>query len=352
MFIKVEQDGLYYFGVEADDQGFIKIAGEPVSVKDGVPPHGKLELATGSRNLKAGYYKVNLLYLNSSYSPTSNNAIAFNVTMDKVAIKKGDYSGDSTMKRTFSTSPKMKLWTIEKEATITCEESSEVKIGFDEKAPIISPAEGDSITTPISPKIFVTACKDEVADVWRLRVVHVSCGTEILIRTGGFRDALLDPPTTEGEAFTAVECMNGEQARGAVLKWSTKDSAIAHENHHRQQWRESYEFFWKDLKVQEELEKENVPCKQFPDMDKALEAMKKALTDWEDKFQGKVWDYVKKLPDNANSRPYCAGQAALTKAIEYVIGLADENGWASVSREVTEPGVTTPVCFLPPVNGE
>ena len=38
MFIKVEEDGLYYFGVEADDQGFIKIAGENVCVKDGIPP--------------------------------------------------------------------------------------------------------------------------------------------------------------------------------------------------------------------------------------------------------------------------------------------------------------------------
>ncbi len=27
MFIKVEEDGLYYFGLEADDKGFLKIAG-------------------------------------------------------------------------------------------------------------------------------------------------------------------------------------------------------------------------------------------------------------------------------------------------------------------------------------
>lgn len=123
MFIKVEEDGLYYFGVEADDKGMIKIAGEMVCLKEGTPPHGRLELATGSRNLKAGYYKVSLSFINNAYDPTSENAIAFNATMDKEPIKEGDYSDDSTMKRTFSASPKMKLWTIEKEATITCEKS-------------------------------------------------------------------------------------------------------------------------------------------------------------------------------------------------------------------------------------
>lgn len=352
MFIKVEEDGLYYFGVEADDQGFIKIAGENVCVKDGIPPHGRLELETGSRNLKAGYYKVNLLCMNSSYKPVSGNAIAFNVTMDREPIKEGGYSGNSTMKRTFSASPKMKLWTIEKEAAITCEESREVEIGWDEKAPTISDEAGNGETSPTTPKIFVTACKDEVADVWRLRVAHVSCGTEVLIRTGGYRDALANPPTTEGEAVAAVECMNGEQARGGVLGWSTRETMIAHENHHRRQWKEAYRFYWKHLKIQEELEKENVSCKEYPDMDQALEAMKEPVKEWTKKFQNAVWTYVKKLPDDANSRPYCAGQKVLNEATEKIIALADAKGWSRVPRNVTVPGVTEPVCFLPPVNGE
>ena len=158
MFIKVEEDGLYYFGLEADDKGFLKIAGEEVCVKDGIPPHGRLELDTWSKNLKAGYYKVQLLCINEEYSPTSGNAIAFNVTMDKKPIKEGNYSGDSTMKRTFTASSKMKLWTIVKEATITCEESKEVEIGFDEKAPTISNEARDCIITPIMPRVFVTPC--------------------------------------------------------------------------------------------------------------------------------------------------------------------------------------------------
>lgn len=64
MFIKVEEDGLYYFGVEADDSGSISIAGEQLCEKDGTQPNGKLNLATDSRFLKAGYYKVALSYKN------------------------------------------------------------------------------------------------------------------------------------------------------------------------------------------------------------------------------------------------------------------------------------------------
>lgn len=48
MFIKVEKDGLYYFGVEADDSGSISIAGEQLCEKDGTQPNGKLNLATDS----------------------------------------------------------------------------------------------------------------------------------------------------------------------------------------------------------------------------------------------------------------------------------------------------------------
>ena len=51
--------------------------------RDGTPTNGKLNLATGIRYLKAGYYKVALSYTNNAYTPVSNNAVAFNVTMDK-----------------------------------------------------------------------------------------------------------------------------------------------------------------------------------------------------------------------------------------------------------------------------
>lgn len=143
MFIKVEEDGLYYFGVEADDKGIISIAGEELCKKDGTPPNGKLNLATGIRYLKAGYYKVALSYTNNAYTPVSNNSVAFNVTMDREPIQAGKYEGNSTMKREFSPSPKIKLWTIEKESTITCEESRKVEVTLEEPAPVVE--ESDSI---------------------------------------------------------------------------------------------------------------------------------------------------------------------------------------------------------------
>ena len=105
MFIKVEEDGLYYFGVEADDTGSLTIAGEQAIKKDGTPPNGKLNIETDSRYLKAGYYKVALSWTNNAYTPASNNAAAFNVTMDREPIQAGKYEGNSTMKRRISRRP-------------------------------------------------------------------------------------------------------------------------------------------------------------------------------------------------------------------------------------------------------
>lgn len=146
MFIKVEEDGLYYFGVEADDTGSISIAGDVLCKKDGTKPNGKLNLATGARFLKAGYYKVALSYTNNAYTPVSNNAAAFNVTMDREPIQEGKYEGNSTMKREFSPSPKIKLWTIEKESTITCEPSKNVEFEFEKPEPVTTEEEGNSQT--------------------------------------------------------------------------------------------------------------------------------------------------------------------------------------------------------------
>lgn len=40
MFIKVEHDGLYYFGVEADDEGYLSLAGELLCGKKEIRPMG------------------------------------------------------------------------------------------------------------------------------------------------------------------------------------------------------------------------------------------------------------------------------------------------------------------------
>ena len=350
MFIKVEEDGLYYFGVEADDTGSISIANEKLCEKDGTPPNGKLNLATGARYLKAGYYKVTLSYTNNVYTPVSNNAAAFNVTMDREPIQEGKYEGNSTMKREFSPSPKIKLWTIEKESTITCEESRKVEVTLEEPVPVVEESEGICETYIIPPQIFVTACKDEVLDEWRLRVQQVSGGSTILLRTGGYRDALKNPPVTEEEAVEAVTAMNRYQSH-RLGAWHTQEASLAHEEHHRREFNDAFQFYWDNLRIQDTLEMKHESCEKVPKMEEFLENMQPFVTELRNMYSDAVYNYVSVLPDDANDRPYCAGQKVLNEATRKIIAQAKANGWSRVPDEVTEPGTIEPPCFLPPVNG-
>ena len=350
MFIKVEEDGLYYFGVEADDTGSLTIAGEQAIKKDGTPPNGKLNIETDSRFLKAGYYKVALSWTNNSYTPVSNNAAAFNVTMDREPIQEGKYEGNSTMKREFSPSPKIKLWTIEKESTITCEESRKVEVTLEEPAPVVEESEGICETYIIPPQIFVTACKDEVLDEWRLRVQQVSGGSTILLRTGGYRDALKNPPVTEEEAVEAVTAMNRYQSH-RLGAWHTQEASLAHEEHHRREFNDAFQFYWDNLRIQDTLEMKHESCEKVPKMEEFLENMQPFVTELRNMYSDAVYNYVSVLPDDANDRPYCAGQKVLNEATRKIIAQAKANGWSRVPDEVTEPGTIEPPCFLPPVNG-
>ena len=350
MFIKVEEDGLYYFGVEADDTGSLTIAGEQAIKKDGTPPNGKLNIETDSRYLKAGYYKVALSWTNNSYTPVSNNAAAFNVTMDREPIQAGKYEGNSTMKREFSPSPKIKLWTIEKESTITCEESKKVEVTLEEPAPVIKKGIGACKTKFIIPQIIITACKDEVLERWNPRVQQVSAGSTILVLTGTYRDALKNPPVTEDEAIEAVTVMNGYQSRAEVGTWHTPQASLAHEEHHRRQWEDAYKFYWKDSKIQEMLEKQTISCDKEPNMDKAVKFMQALANEMALDLWTETSAYVLALPDDANDRPYCAGQEVLNEATAYVIRLADAMGWNNVPRFITKPGTIEPPCFMPPVS--
>ena len=350
MFIKVEEDGLYYFGVEADDTGSLTIAGEQAIKKDGTPPNGKLNIETDSRYLKAGYYKVALSWTNNAYTPVSNNAAAFNVTMDREPIQAGKYEGNSTMKREFSPSPKIKLWTIEKESTITCEESRKVEVTLEEPAPVVEESDSICETYIIPPQIFVTACKDEVLDEWRLRVQQVSGGSTILLRTGGYRDALKNPPVTEEEAVEAVTVMNRYQSH-RLGAWHTQEASLAHEEHHRREFNDAFQFYWDNLRIQDTLEMKHESCEKVPKMEDFLENMQPFVTELRNMYFGAVYNYVLVLPDDANERPYCAGQKVLNEATRKIIAQAKANGWSRVPDEVTEPGTIEPPCFLPPVNG-
>ena len=350
MFIKVEEDGLYYFGVEADDTGSISIANEKLCEKDGAPPNGKLNLATGVRFLKAGYYKVALSYTNNAYTPVRNNAAAFNVTMDREPIQAGKYEGNSTMKREFSPSPKIKLWTIEKESVITCEESKKVEVTLEEPDPVVEESEGICTTDIITPQIFVTACKDEVLDEWRLRVQQVSGGSTILLYTGGYRDALKNPPVTEEEAVEAVTIMNRYQSH-RLGTWHTQEASLAHEEHHRREFNDAFQFYWDNLRIQDSIEMKRASCEEVPKMEEFLKNMQPFVAELRNTYSDAVYNYVMVLPDDANDRPYCAGQKVLNEATRKIIAQAKANGWSRVPDEVTEPGTIEPPCFLPPVNG-
>ena len=350
MFIKVEEDGLYYFGVEADDTGSISIANEKLCEKDGVPPNGKLNIQTEMIGLKAGYYKVALSYTNNAYTPVRNNAAAFNVTMDREPIQEGKYEGNSTMKREFSPSPKIKLWTIEKESVITCEESKKVEVTLEEPDPVVEESEGICTTDIITPQIFVTACKDEVLDEWRLRVQQVSGGSTILLYTGGYRDALKNPPVTEEEAVEAVTVMNRYQSH-RLGTWHTQEASLAHEEHHRREFNDAFQFYWDNLRIQDSIEMKRASCEEVPKMEEFLKNMQPFVAELRNTYSDAVYNYVMVLPDDANDRPYCAGQKVLNEATRKIIAQAKANGWSRVPDEVTEPGTIEPPCFLPPVNG-
>lgn len=352
IFIKVEENGLYYFGIEADDTGSLTIAGEELCKKDGTQPNGKLNIETASRYLKAGYYKVALSCTNNAYDPTSNNAVAFNVTMDKEPIQAGKYEGNSTMKREFSPSPKIKLWTIEKESDIKCEESKEVKLEFESPEIIYSPEIDSCKTNPIPPKICVTVCQDKDENVWKCRVVSASAGAKITIFNDNFMNPLITPPLSEEEAIEAVNEINGYQARGRVGTWHTPEASVAHEEHHRRQWEDAFNYYWKEMKIQEKLEERTFSCDTYKDMDKVITLMSGYADLASTNLTIATAEYVIQLPDRANDRPYCAGQKVLNEATRKVILLADAMDWKNVPRVVTEPGTIEPPCFLPPVNKE
>ena len=254
------------------------------------------------------------------------------------------------MKREFSPSPKIKLWTIEKESTITCEESRKVEVTLEEPAPVVEESDSICETYIIPPQIFVTACKDEVLDEWRLRVQQVSAGSTILLRTGGYRDALKNPPVTEEEAVEAVTAMNRYQSH-RLGAWHTQEASLAHEEHHRREFNDAFQFYWDNLRIQDTLEMKHESCEKVPKMEEFLENMQPFVTELRNMYFGAVYNYVLVLPDDANERPYCAGQKVLNEATRKIIAQAKANGWSRVPDEVTEPGTIEPPCFLPPVNG-
>ena len=179
---------------------------------------------------------------------------------------------------------------------------------------------------------------------------QVSAGSTILLRTGGYRDALKNPPVTEEEAVEAVTAMNRYQSH-RLGAWHTQEASLAHEEHHRREFNDAFQFYWDNLRIQDTLEMKHESCEKVPKMEEFLENMQPFVTELRNMYFGAVYNYVLVLPDDANERPYCAGQKVLNEATRKIIAQAKANGWSRVPDEVTEPGTIEPPCFLPPVNG-
>ena len=148
----------------------------------------------------------------------------------------------------------------------------------------------------------------------------------------------------------AVNDLNGYQSGEGLGIWHTAEASLAHEEHHRRQWEDAYNFYWKESKIQEMLEKETLSCDEEPDMNKAVKSMQSLANEMALDLWTETSTYVLALPDQANDRPYCAGQEVLNEATAHVIRLADAMGWSNVPRFITKPGTIEPPCFMPPVS--
>ena len=113
LYVYVEQPGMQYFGVEADDSARLVIPSLGVDI---TKPTGSLNIAKGQGNApQAGFYRIaELSYTNILYG--SANAVALKVSHDTSAIVDGNYSGGNTYSRTFSPSPDMKFYVLLKGA--------------------------------------------------------------------------------------------------------------------------------------------------------------------------------------------------------------------------------------------
>src|SRR5262249_35727077 len=107
----------------------------------------------------------------------------------------------------------------------------------------VSTANGPSTMNPKSFQIQYQACADLGAGVWALRVMSIEGGASILIRTGGSRDPIQNPPTSQSEAAAAVADMQDYYTTGRGA-WHTEAASRAHEEHHYREWRCSSENYW------------------------------------------------------------------------------------------------------------
>lgn len=205
-------------------------------------------------------------------------------------------------------------------------------------------AAGSSTTVEEPFNITYKASQNKAKTAWNLQVDSISGGVDIKVHTGGSRDPVATPPTTEAEAKDAVTVMKGYYARGKRGTWHTEAASQAHEMHHYKEWKCSANHYWPP--TEKALKKLSVPTAGAATEADAITALRAGAGGADAKmtaFKDKAHDYWFTLADNAKSRPYAAGQLVLNSAIKGVQALATTNKW-TVPKGTNSPSAASP-CY-------
>jgi hypothetical protein len=171
----------------------------------------------------------------------------------------------------------------------------------------------------------------------------ISGGVDIVIRTGGSRDPGANPPATEAEAQDAVTVMKGYYARGNRGSWHSAGASALHEDHHYREWKCSAEHYW--ALAGPAIAALTAPLASHANSTAAVAAMKPSADAKVATFKAAARTYWMKLPDNASSRPFAAGQLILNALVAGVQVLAAAQSW-TVEAGTTATSGTEPPCFL------
>lgn len=204
---------------------------------------------------------------------------------------------------------------------------------------------GSSTTTDRAFTMTYTASAHVDDNKWMMRVESIEGGADIVIKTGGSRNADTNPPISEAEARDAVTEMKGYYNNGRG-SWHTAAATRAHEDYHYvQEWQTICEHYWP--KCEEAVEKLETTYHDHATEAAAVAKMiggvsgaAKLVVDYKKVCR----DYWMKLSDAKGSRPYAAGQKGLNPTIQNVQTLAARNGW-NVPAGVDTPSDADP-CYL------
>lgn len=177
-------------------------------------------------------------------------------------------------------------------------------------------------------------------NVWHLRVKKMTGGATLTIYTGGYRNPIINPPTTEAEAQDAVNDMKDYYTNGRGA-WHTPEASRVHEAYHYIEWQCSSEHFWSE--TERCIELITVSYNSNATETDAINAMKVNALNYVKSFKDQAKIYWNSLSDSPSSRPYACGQLALNSAIEFVQNIARTNGW-TVSWGVNTPNASNP-CY-------